>query len=110
MSIFSITLILVRKILDKYADSFDKLEIPITDLKPGMLLHKDTIEMLKLEQQLDCIGPLYPDGLTKDQVRKLKEMGLEKVSIQKTSKFAYLIFAGFAISIVTGKNLLSLLM
>jgi len=111
-------------------------EIKINQLKSGMILSKiivkkDKGELASLKSENvevvyykknyyaqqpksllnlgDFIGE-EPEGLTKEQIKLIKEMGFKRVSVSKTISFAILMFGGVLLTLFFKGNFLSFLM
>ena len=106
-------------------------EININKLKPGMILSESIqrvqkveekqpdmkiikkgkyfyIKMPKISSQEDKFIEEEPEGLTKDQIKKIKNTGFKRIRISHTVPFAPFIFLGVILTLLSKGNVLIL--
>ncbi|MCK4539539.1 hypothetical protein KAU09_00110 [Candidatus Parcubacteria bacterium] len=118
MLIFNFIKIFIRDFLE----GSELTQVKIIDLKPGMILSRDSVKMIKNEKNLfEKILPLYIDGLAEKQIHLLKnykfhEDKIEEIdhdfsclTIYKTFPFAPFIFIGSLVTIFFDTKLLELI-
>ncbi len=114
-------------------------EVNINKLEPGMVLSEVIIKKpkitekelkeLKKQPSIDLIeynkeyyikkpkSPLdfnrfideEPEGLTKDQIKQIKKIGIDKIKISQTIPFAHFIFIGTLLTLIFRGNILNFL-
>lgn len=103
-------LILFRKGYEYYAERVNVKTIPLDELGENMILSRRAREALKGEKELfppeseseEDEAVFYADGLTAEQVRRLKEWGrMDPVEVSGTIPFAPCIFLGVAATVAT---------
>ena len=82
-------------------------------LAPALVLSDSFVRMLRSNPAVsERLGRLYPDGLTADQVRVLRQWcrkeDIASVQLVKTEPFAFWLFAGTLITAATGHNMIAL--
>jgi len=77
-------------------------EINVDKLKPGMILSEPIKELENDDME--------SEGLTKQQINKIKDAGLKKIKISQTIAFAPFIFAGVLLTILVKGNILIVIM
>ena len=129
----------LRGDLAKLGHAVFSREISINKLKPGMVLSEVIIKKpkitekelkeLKKQPSIEIIkhnkeyylkqpkSPFHfdrfideePEGLTKEQIKQIKKIGIEKIKISQTIPFAPFIFVGALLTLVIKGNILSFL-
>lgn len=96
----------VRLISEFYINRNEEIKLKVEELKPGMVLANRSIKKYK---DKDTVGEIMPDGLTKEQVRCIKNSykyeGWKYVYIYKTIPFGIWVFIGTVVTILLKENL-----
>jgi len=109
-------LILFRLIINLGADSFNK-EISIKNLKPGMVLAESIIKKGKKYEKKkkkgiwsikDTFIEELPEGINKEDIKKLKKTKIKIIKIKQTLPFAPFMFLAVLLTIIVKGNILIL--
>ncbi|MEW6200778.1 MAG: hypothetical protein AB1546_02300 [bacterium] len=109
----SVIIIVFRRVYDYYAERVNVREIKREDLHENLILSKK--ERMRLQQENvkilgDDFEPFYADGLTQEQVEKIKALEKkETIEVSGTIPFAPCIFGGAMATLLTRGLLFSTL-
>lgn len=101
------SIIIFRFMYDAYLKATDELEIPLEELRRGMILGDSTLASFVERKQFfkERVGALAPDGLSELQVAAIREWYGENnpdglVSVARTIPFAPALFVGALLTVV----------
>ncbi len=114
---------LVRGSLSKLAEDIFSKDVPVDKLEEGMVLGEILRETRGGSQTINYGGKAYektsknfldlenfldeePEGLTKRQIMKLKNMGIKEIKVSQTIAFAPFIFLGAILTLIAKGNIL----
>lgn len=107
VSVLALSVMLFYLLYGLYLNVFDFRAIRLWELKPRMILARRTIEVLK--EDLDMLekkmGPVGPDGLSKEQVEVLRRWWIDRgkggtIWVSRTFPFAPALFIGTILTVV----------
>lgn len=107
VSALALSVMLFYLLYGLYLNVFDFKAIRLWELKPRMILARRTIEVLK--EDLDMLekkmGPVGPDGLSKEQVEVLRRWWIDRgkggtIWVSRTFPFAPALFIGTILTVV----------
>lgn len=104
---FVLAMSVFRLLYDWHIRKRGIVQIDYTSLKAGMILTEETLEKVKIG---DNIGKVYPDGLTLDQVEKIREISQKdslKPEVYMTIPFTPVIFAASIVTLLLNGHLLT---
>ncbi|MBU1078316.1 MAG: hypothetical protein KKH98_13550 [Spirochaetes bacterium] len=113
---FFIFLYILRRLARYISKAGGIKKINLKNLKPGMILTKETTILLKKNKKFfeTQLGPLYFDGLSLEQTEKIKKFlqneKIKKIDICQTFPFAPFVFAGTLATLILRGSVFNYLM
>ncbi len=110
--IFVVILGLVDSISSYYIKNKDTKSIKTKDLKEEMMLSDESLKELGQKDYFKKIEPIYPEGLSCEQVEEIIENTKnkeEEVFIYAPRIFAHWIFLGYLFTLIFGQSIITLI-
>lgn len=110
---FFVFIIILNIVADFLSKQSETQKIKLNDLQPNMLLGEETINILRQDKEFfqKELDQMYFDGLSPDQVEKIKTFiqakNINEIEICRTLPFAPFIFAGTIITLIIQGSLLN---
>ncbi len=105
---------MLRLLLAAYVKYTQVKKIEISQLQAQMIPSEETLKALQASAQdvQQRIGPVYPDGFSKEQVEAVKglymEKGLQTIEVYKTFPFAPWMFLGVIITLIFKQSIFTI--
>jgi len=116
MILFMITMTVVSKTIDNYIEGTAKIIIPVSSLKPRMVLDKDFLKRLTTDDSLagEQIKEVLPGGLNEAQAGFIRlwaeKRGIKSVTVCRKFSFAVWLFLAVLVTLVIKGSLVNFIL